>query len=164
MIVEPTNTRELTDKEIGKMRRKHLVLIPVILIAGLILWVITQFDTLPEVARWAGMAIASLVILIFISKHVKMERDLRQGLVHVVRGEITKKRKFGGNRKTSAKGTSRASGSRRSRATYFIYIDERKFTVPPKIYSKVKEGNQVEMNYFPKSQFYLGIEVLKDSI
>lgn len=159
-----TTARELTQDETRMMRRKHFVVIPVILVVSLILFAVITFDKLPEPARWAGGGIASLAAIIFVFKHIKMERDLRNGVVHIISGKITEKRKMGGNFKTVSSGTGvgRGSKTRPSSTTYFIFIDQQKFNVPVSIYSSVQEGDRVEMDYFPKSKFYLGIRVIDE--
>ncbi len=146
------------------MRRKHFVIVPVFLIAALILWVIIGVDSLPVPARLVGGAIASLALIIFIIKHLKMERELRNGKVDVISGVITEKRKMGGNFKSVSTGAGVSSGStgRPSNTTFFIFIDQKKFTVPSTIYSRVKEGDRVEFDYFPNSQFCLGIRVIAE--
>lgn len=165
-IVTPTkNTRELTKQEFRFMRLKHLAIIPVFLLVGLFLWVITVFDSLLEPVRWAGSAIAILAAAIFIVKHIKMELDIRNGVVHIIKGEIRKKIKYGGSRKNASRGIlSNRRSNKSSSSTYLIIIDDTKYNVPRKIYSKVKEGQKVEMNYFPKSQFYLGISVVEEKL
>lgn len=160
MAGQSTITRNLTAKEKRKMRLKHFVLIPVVVLSILFLWIVVKMDTLPVPARWAGGGIAVLASVIFFWKHIKMELDLRNGSVEVISGIITQKKKFGGNRKGVSTGVSHKRSSRGSGATYFIFINDRKFNVPPSIYTQVKESDKVEMSYFPKSQFYLEIKVI----
>ncbi len=143
------------------MRRKHLLLIPVFGIAGLVLAAVVNFEKLPDAARWAGGAIAVLACIIFIFKQMQLERELKKGIVTMITGNVTEKRKMGGGKSRNSTRISPSSTRRNSSsATYFIFLDDRKFNVPVKIYSKVKQGDRVRMDYFPKSQFYLGIEVI----
>jgi hypothetical protein len=97
MEAKEETTRKLTIQEVNRMRRKHFVLIPVVLISGLLAWVALVFESLPDVVRWAGAAIAIFAVLIFMSKHLKMERELRNGKVQIIRGRITQKKKMGGD-------------------------------------------------------------------
>jgi hypothetical protein len=161
MEAKEETTRKLTIQEVNRMRRKHFVLIPVVLISGLLAWVALVFESLPDVVRWAGAAIAIFAVLIFMSKHLKMERELRNGKVQIIRGRITQKKKMGGDSRSPSSGISRGLKPSGSGATYFISIDNRKFNVPASIYTKVQEGDTIEMNYFSRSQFYLGIEVIE---
>lgn len=143
------------------MRQKHLLLIPVFLVASLFLWVLYNFEKLPTPARWAGGAIAILACVIFIFKHIKLERDLKKGIVTVINGIVKEKRKMGGRILRGASAISPSSTRRnKSSTSYYLFIDNRKFNVPVKIYSKVKEGDHVRMDYFPASQYCLGIDVL----
>lgn len=153
-------TRDLTGQEIASMRKKHLILIPVVLICAAVLYAVSIFDSLPTAARIAGGAIAALATLIFSLKHVKLEKELKIGKVQVITGNVTNKKTLGGSRQRHSNGIRRSNGSSGSQKSYFLHIDDKSFSVTPKIYSKVEIGNHVEMVYFEGSQFIVGIEVL----
>lgn len=154
-----TRTRALLPEEARRMRKQHLIFFPALLIAGAVLWVVMHFDAIPDPARWAGGAIATLAIFIFGMKHVKLERDLRAGSVALLTGVVTRKHKLGGTR-SSTEGIHGRTHKTGSSATYYLCIDGKSFTVPFSIYRKAEEGDQVRLEYFPESQFYLDLIVL----
>lgn len=156
--------RELTKKERRRMRRKHIVLLPVLCISVLLTFVIIRFDSLPMVARLAGLGIVIIAVLIFSVKYWKMEREIKKGFVYSLTGTVIAKRKLGGNQIRPASGVSPSSGRRStSSATYYIEIDKEKFNVPASIYTKVSIGNHVRLDYFPESSFYLGISIITET-
>jgi len=144
------------------MRRKHLLLIPLYIVGALIVSVVFHFESLPDIARWAGAGIAVLAMFIFTIKQLQLERDLKDGKVTLITGLVTEKRMMGGRMNPGASsGISVSSrGKTASSSTYFLFIDTRKFNVPSSIYTKVQQGDKVCMEYFEKSQFYLDIHVL----
>lgn len=155
------STRQITPSEKNKMRRKHLIFIPIILGLALVLYVVLSADSLPETFRWAGGAIAVLAFLFFGKKHYQLEQDLKKGEVIQLTGTVTQKRKMGGNHSRTSNGISSSTARRsQSSASYYLFISNRKMSVPSSIYAKVKEGDAVQLEYFEESHYYLGVKVI----
>jgi len=150
--------RNITTTEKAKARRSHLLVIPLAIVLSLVAATILNFDRLPTPARWIGMAICAGIIMVFISKSIRLERELKNGRVQEVTGMVLQKIKFGGSSSSNVSG---AKGGRRTKssATYILKIDEEKYWVNFGVYKKVDEGQRIRMIHLPKSQVVLDIEV-----
>lgn len=160
MSIESTNNvRRITKSEKAKIRRTHFSLIPFLLITSLILFVIYIADSLPLIYRIAGGVIGVATLLIFSKKQITLEKELKLGQVEVVRGLVTDKYKFGGNKKGRGGGVSVSrSGGSKSMSTYIIVIGGKKYWVRSKTYKKTIKGAYSEMVWLPKSSYVISIE------
>jgi len=163
---ETISTRELTAKEIAKMRKKHWAIIPVVLVCSLLIYVCWKFEGFPEMLRWAGAGIAAMAILIFSSKLVKLENELRGAEVSVISGSILMKRKRGtGMKKRGSSGIGKSARKRhKSPPTYWINFTQNSYEVPKKLYDRVAVGDVVKLDYFQRSKYVLGMEVVEKAV
>lgn len=151
-------TRSLIKGEKALIRRTHLSFIPFVLITLFIVGVIYLADSLPLVYRIAGCIIALGALLIFSKKQITLENELKKGEVVVVRGVVTNKYKFGGNRKIGGGGISRSRSSN-GMPTYIIVIGDKKYWVRSKTYKKATKGAFSEMVWLPDSKYVISIEI-----
>lgn len=153
--------RQITSEEKARLRRSHLLLVPLYIIGISVLYVLIKFDHLSETVRWSGSVIACLAMLIFTSKQLKLERDLNKSQLTMFQGTVHEKRKLGGGRSGPSSGISiNASRRTKSASSYFLIIDNKKFMVPVSIYSKVNEGDFVQLDFFEHSDYCVSVTVL----
>lgn len=113
--------RPITDKERSEALKFYWLIIPVAIIASLIVWVLISYDKMPSIARFSGSIIISGVVLIFISKWLKLSRELKKGFVVEIEGSLDRKVKLG-----YSNGSSPTSGiGKGSRRTFFNHLYSR---------------------------------------
>jgi hypothetical protein len=148
--------RPITEQERKTALKFYWLIIPLALIATLISWVLLKFDSLPLPVRIAGAVIISGAVLVFISKWIKLYRDLQEGYIIEIKGNLDRKVKFGGHHpNTNSSGTGRMARKNRSSATYILEVDGARYNVKAKVYSKVKQEESVQLNYLEKSDYVL---------
>ncbi|WP_108423661.1 hypothetical protein [Flagellimonas amoyensis] len=85
--------------------------------------------------------------------------DLRRGIKHRISGRVTDKRL---NIQTTG-GGSGAGGKTRTTRQYYLYLDDKEFSVDYREYTQVKVGMDVVMDRAPKSKRTLKLDILSRS-
>jgi hypothetical protein len=152
-------TRKITPKEIKIARKSHFIAIPIFIIAPFIIYILLQSNKIPDIPKYAGIAIATLAMLIIIGKIIQLERELKHMEIEEIVGIITNKIKFGGTSKKNSGGVMK-SGRRSSQTTYIIKIDDEKFWVKPKFYKIAQINKKVKMLHLKKSQVLISLDIL----
>lgn len=159
------NVRPITSQERKNALKFYWLIIPLVLIAGLIIYVLINAESLPLAARIAGSVIISGAIVAFTAKWIQLSKDLKEGEVTEVVGVLNRKIKLGGKNFSGASGgvgkMSRKNSS--SSATYTLEINGNRYDVKSKHYVRVKEGKRVQLNYLIKSKLVLDVFQLNDN-
>ena len=151
-------TRPITQKERSLALRFYWLILPVAGIAGLIISVLIKFDSLPMPARIAGSVIIGGVVLVFTFKWWQLYSDLKEGEVTEVIGILTRKVKLGSSKVGHpSSGIGRGSRSRSNSPTFILEMNGDRYEVKSKHFGKVKEGQEVQLNYLVKSKLVLDV-------
>lgn len=158
------NVRPITSQERKNALGFYWLIIPVALIAGLIIYVLVNAESLPMPARIAGSVIIAGVIVVFTFKWVQLNKDLKGGEVTEVVGVLSRKIKLGGHH---AHGASHGAGkmsrkNARSSPTFTLEINGNRYDVKGSQFSKVDEGKKVQLNYLKKSKLVLDVFHLEE--
>lgn len=151
--------RKITSKEIKLARKSHLIGIPIYLVAALIIFILLKTDSLPAPAKYGGIAIGCLAIIVFTGKIIQLERELKNGEIEELTGIVTDKIKFGGGQKSNST-QSKQTTPAKSQTTYIIKIEEEKFWVKPKFYKVAEINKKVKMIHLRKSQVLLDLKII----
>lgn len=151
--------RKITPQEVKLARKSHLIGIPIYLVAALIIFILLKTDSLPAPAKYGGIAIGCLVVIVFTGKIIQLEKELKNGEIEELTGVVTDKIKFGGGKKPHSTQTKQTTTTR-SQATYIVKIEDEKFWVKPKFYSIAKVNKKVKMIHLRKSQVLLDLKII----
>jgi hypothetical protein len=151
--------RPITAAEKTKMRRAHWMLLPALIIPAFIIWVISLNDELPNAVRYAAYTIGVGVFVVIAVKQYKLEKDLENGEVEVIRGVLEDRYTFGGRKKSEGAGIGPAGGSKnKSQPTFILVFAGKKYWVRSQIYKQAEKGANNEMIWLPASKYVVSIE------